>query len=309
MSLTLAQMRLAKVETDPVLAGIIGVFSNNSTVLDRIRVETLAGTSQVTWNREASISGISGFRGLNASYTASETGLGTLEPKSEAYSILGGAFEVDRALMQMGGQAAVLNQWLMKQKAISRDFQKNFFKGATGGDNFTGLPERIDDAQTIETAADGDPLDLGHLDEAIVTLEGDNPYIFVNQSIYLKLQKHVRTNANINYIPDNFGRYILTYAGVPIVLAGKDTSNDEILAFDETQGESDVTCSAYVISLGEDGVVAAQPGEPQRYENSSNSNGNALRSYELDWLINYRISSPWNAIRIAGVTDAAVTDS
>ena len=298
MAMTIAQAAMAYQKNDPTLAGIAATFVQNASVLQYMPFSNVVGQT-TSFVRESALP-TTAARALNAAYTASDA---TLAKASADLKIYGGKFEADRALIKMEGESNILVSQNLQQKSLARKWQDDFFTSDGSSNTITGLESTIAAGQKIPTATNGDPLSLSLLEEAIIKCTGQTKKIFVSTELYLLLQKKSRTSANVNYLPDQFGRFMLTYAGYEVVLAGKDASNAEILGFDETQGTSDVTTSLYVVGFGGDGTSGIQSSDMVRYVLDKES---PAINYDLEWINNYIIRDLNSAWRVHGITNDIV---
>ena len=302
MAMTLAQAILGVQQKQPTIAGIMAVFVQNSTVLQKLRFET-EKTDKVSWTRELALP-TSASRALNAAFAASDP---TLKDESENLKIYGTKFEADRALVEMGKAATIANAQIMQLKSVARTFSTDWFKGTGAGTGFSGLQVRILSGQTIasQAAVNGAVLSLSDLDTLIASCEGNDKVLWASLPVYLSIQKKVRTSANVNYLPNNFGQFVLTYNGIPIMLAGKTVAGDQILDFSETKGSSSVATSIYCTSFDGDGVVGTQTSQMHTIITDPN---NVATNYDVEWINNYRVSVPDVAWRLEGIIAGDVVD-
>lgn len=285
-----------KQSTDPLIAGVYEAFLNNSPLMSKMLFTNINGGS-VSWNTE-SVLPTTSFRAVNSDYS---TSAGTVNKQTEDLTIVGGKITADRALLRMYGQDRLNTDIAMQLKSLARLVNYTMFKGSGGSDDFTGLQTRIQSGQTIDngTAA----LSLASFDEAIANLEGENKYCFVGTGLWLRLTAALRNNTlagNLFRTNDDLGKPMMVYGDVPILQAGKDASDSEILDFSETSA----TGSAYFVSLDDNGIQGVQNGEIQRHTPVTDS---FASEFDIEWIMNYIIGNPNSAYRVSNILDAAVT--
>ena len=294
-SMTLAEYKLQT--QDPLRAGVIQSFIDHAPILKDLAFSDIPGGA-ISFNREKTLP-TSGFRAVGAEYTADG---GEIETITEALKIVGGKIEIDRALKAMYGESRQVSAVAMKLKSIARTINATFFKGDGSANSFTGLQARIASGQTVDNGAGGAVLSLAKLDAAILACEGDNRRIYANDQMYLALSVAMRTvglAGNLQIAQDAFGSPVMTYAGIPVVRAGKNVDGSEVLAFTETNTSS----SIYIVSLSPEGVEGVQRGPLEVYVNRS---GEAVTAVEPEWYVSYLINSPQSAIRLKNITAGTI---
>jgi hypothetical protein len=261
-------LEAAKAQRNPLVAGIVQIFAQTSPVLELVPVVQIAGTA-LEYNREGALPGV-GFRGVNEDYTATH---GVINPQTEALKIFGGKAGMDRFLAKtaISPENARVSTMEKFAKAIALDFTKYFFDGDSASDprEFDGLNRRLSGGtQELEAGANGAPLTLALLDEAIDLLHGTASVLFMSKLGRRQLGTLSRA-AGSGLIADSrdmWGRPVLTYAGIPIRVPGEDADGAEILDADETQGTDAATHSIYAVRFGasdyEDVQVIANTATP-----------------------------------------------
>lgn len=245
------------------------------------------------------------YRAENADVTASngENANITVSLTSAAQK-----FTIDSRLYA-GGQNDMVDDQTRKQvDAMLAGVNYSFFKGDNSANNeFDGLEQFNVNGYTksVPIATNGNPLSLAALDEAKVECKGTNKALFVNQNLFLRLQTASRSSSisgQLMYAPDQFGKYVPMYDGLPIYMAGETTAGAQVLTFDETQGTSDVCTSAYIVDF-EEGVRGLQLGEitPKTVEASFG------KTISFEWLVAFIVQNKNGVVRIKGITDAAIT--
>jgi len=293
MGLTMAEAVLSVQVPDPILFGVIKTFTKEAPVLDMLRFDkAIAG--KVSVNRWKSLP-TSAFRAIGTDFVHSA---GTIEQIDENMAISGGRVEIDRAIVRRTGRASVVTQELMQIIAHAKKWNETFFKGDGTGESFTGLQSRITGDQLISNGVAS--LDLNKLDKMLLAMRGSDKALVMGSGMVARIWAKSRTSTNVNFVPGNFGESPSTYNGVPIIQAGEDASESEILDFSETTS----TSSIYGLSF-EDGIgVMGAETAPIEYilDNTQNVDG----GYVIEWDSNFQINTKRAAYRLSGITDAAI---
>jgi hypothetical protein len=307
MALTLIEA--AKLETgDVIRSAIIELYAGSSDILRVLPFENIPGNA-LKYNREGNLPGV-GFRGVNEAYTAST---GVLNPMTEPLVIAGGDLDVDNFIIKTMGAGIRARHESMKVRALALAWTRKFLKGDQSSDprEFDGLQTRIVGSQLIAAGAtaNGTPLSLGKLDEAIdQTL---NPtHLIMNKSMSRKLTVAARTTSvggNISWDKDEFGRRVQMYNDLPIITVDLDGDGTSILPFTEaaTSGTATAT-SIYVVSLGADGVTGIQNGGMDVRDLGELQTAPVWRT-RVEWFTGIAAFNGRAATRLWSISDAAVT--
>lgn len=262
MAVTLAQAAL--LSQNDLQRGVVETFVQNSPVLDRLPLMTIAGNAYA-YDSEATLPGVA-FRSVNEAYTEST---GTVVQTTESLVILGGDADVDRFIVQTRGdlndQRAI--QTRLKVKAASYKFQDAFFNGDVAVDpkSFDGLKKRLTGGQVVSSATNGSGVNtdaatrtvffdnLDALLAAVPGIDASNGAIYANASILAKYRSALRnSNQSTEVITDSAGKRVLTWNGIPILDPGNTAAGAAILGQAETQGTSTLASSIYAVKFGED---------------------------------------------------------
>jgi len=289
---------------------IIELFAKSNSLLNAMTFETVQG-SGVDYDQEAALPGVA-FRGINEEYTASA---GVINPMHDPLKIAGGTLDVDSALIKMFGSAVKGKHEAMKVKALSLKIARMIIKGDSQSDpkEFDGLQRRLANDQLIDMSGDGgeeDALSLAKLDEAIDATE-DPTCIIMNKKLRRLLTTASRTasiGGYVTYTQDNWGRQVPRYADLPILDAGKDNTNTDIIPLTETAGDSGPTAtSLYVVSFGDGHVEGIQNGAMEVKDLGLTDSGVIYRTL-VEWLVGMALYHPRAATRIWNISSAtAVT--
>lgn len=261
MSVTLAEA--AKLSPNDLQRTVVETFvmEEDSVIMDRIPFLEVTGNAYA-YNEEATLPGVE-FRAVNAGYTEST---GTVNPKTEKLTILGGDADVDVFIQKTRSNLADqrATQLRMKVKAATYKFQDTFINGdvAVDANSFDGLKKRLTGAQVITAGANGLPI-VGEndndryaffevLDELIAAVKGRPDALYMNSMIVARIKSAARRIGKYETSRDEFGRKIETYDGIPLLDIGTKADGTLILPQTETQGTSNVTSSIYAVRYGQD---------------------------------------------------------
>src|SRR5215213_238433 len=149
---------------NPLKRGLVQEVTNESVFLRRLHFVPVNGFAY-TYNRQKTLGGIA-FRGLNASYFEDA---GVVNPQVETLSIFGGEVRTDRQLVNKQGDSVRANAIAAKVKKAGLFFDRYCIKGDPGLDplQFYGLNGRLAGSQVLDTGANGGPLTLDKLDQAL----------------------------------------------------------------------------------------------------------------------------------------------
>lgn len=308
MAMTL--LEAAKIAPSMQDSIIIEEYAAQSDILRTIPFEDHDGTG-IHYNREDTLPGV-GFRGINEAYSES---VGVVNPQSEAFKIAGGDLDVDKFLVDTQGDRVRSVHELMKVKALSLMWTRNFIKGdsTTNPRVFDGLQVRLTGTQLVSNAAAGAGMSLAKLDEAIDLV--DQPtHVIMSKAQRRRLTAAARAGigGDIRYAQDEMGRQVAIYNDLPILIADYDNNGNQILDFTETSpdGNSSTACtSVYVVSFMPMKLVGIQGKADGRYGIATRDLG------ELETKPVFRTRVEWYsaiacyhgraAARLYGILDAA----
>lgn len=309
MALTI--LEAAKLNPGDVMRNaIIEMYARNSDILRALPFETIAGNA-LRYNREEALPGV-GFRGVNEAYTES---VGVLNPITESLSIIGGDLDVDLFITRTMGANQRAVQEAMKVKALAHRWSLAFIKGDSSTDprEFDGLQRRIPvgSSQLLDAGATsgGDALSLYKLDTLLSKVDGAN-YLIMNRTMAMRLAQAARTTSVGGYIvfsPDEFGRQITSYNGIPILVADEDNTGAQILPFTEANpgGGAAASTSIYAVAMGEGMLVGIQNGEME-VRDLGELETKPVERTRVEWYAGAAIFSGKSVARIRGVKDAAI---
>jgi hypothetical protein len=309
MPLTLIEAaKLSATNGETKRAAVISMFARESSILAAFPFEDIAGNAY-SYNREGALPGVA-FRGVNEAYVES---VGVINPLVEALRIGGGDLDVDIAILKTQGEGVRATHEQMKVKALAAELTRVIIKGDSTSNprEFDGLQTRITGAQLIAAGATsgGDALSLAILDQAID--QTTNPTaIIATKAIRRLLTVAARTTTVggfINYTKDAFGRRVMTYNDLPILVAYEDNGGTEPMGFSEANpgGGSAVGTSIYVVGLG-DGLLRGIQNGVMEVRDLGEVQTIPVKRTRVEWLVGMVIEHGRAATRIWGVKNAAV---
>lgn len=207
----LAQAKL--MTQDMLQRGVIETMAKTSGVLARLPFIEVVG-SGYAYNVVDELPSVE-YREVNGQYTE---GTATLKQTVENLVILGGDADVDifltRTHSNLNDIRAIHTE--LKAKAVSRQFEKDFFAGTGDTNSMKGLDKRITDAIAgKEIKAE---LTLDALNELLDSVVDGADCLFMSKTMRRKVMNLLQ--ANNHYIEngtDAFGRVVARYGDVEIV--------------------------------------------------------------------------------------------
>lgn len=295
---------------DVVRTAIVEMYARNSDILRVLPFDNIAGNA-LKYNREEVLPGV-GFRGVNEGFTES---VGVLNPITEALVIAGGDLDVDRFIVQTMGANQRAVQEGMKVKALAHRWTLAFLKGDSTADprEFDGLQRRIPagSRQLIDAGATsgGDALSLYLLDTLIAQVESPN-YLIMNKTLSLRLAQASRNTAVGGYITfdlSEFGTRVMSYNGLPILIADEDNNGQQILPFSEPNpgGGTAASTSIYCCSVGDGALVGIQNGAVDTRDIGELEAKPVLRT-RIEWYAGLACFSGKAVARLRGIKNAAI---
>ena len=299
----LTMLEAAKLNDNPLAAGVVEVFAANNPVLERLPFIDIAGTAY-RYNIEGALPGIA-FRGINESFQEST---GVINPQSEPLTIIGGDADFDVALIAMGAGTnnirAAHDQ--MKAKALTLSWLRTFFDGnsETEPREFDGLNRRLTGTQHIQLASGGATLTLDDLDELIDAVDGTPTILLMNKTMRRKIGALARNTNSVSMDRDTLGRPMVTYAGIPIGVVEDDETGAEILAFDEDDGAANLdTASIYAARFDLDAMHGIETA-PLDARDLGEVDGKPAFRTRIEWYSSFVVKHPRAAARLSRINNA-----
>lgn len=306
MALTLVEA--AKMETGDVKrSAIIELFPRSSDVLMALPFDDIAGNA-LTYNLEETLPGIS-FRGVNEAFTEDA---GVINPVTETLAIAGGDLDVDRFIIQTQGAGQRSIREAMKVKNLALTYTKKFIKGDNSSDprEFDGLQTRLTGSQVIEagSTANGAALSLAKLDQLIDQVDSPT-HLLMNKAMRRRLTTAARTTSvggYVTYTTDAFGRKLMQYNDLPILIVDQDGTGTDIMGFTEASASGTATStSIYCVSLQPGMLSGIQNGGIQVRDLGELDTKPVWRT-RVEWFTGLTVMHPKAAARLKYIGDLAV---
>ena len=267
MPVTLAQAKLTTQEE--LDRRLIDEFQKSSWLLDNITFADVAspigGGAGFTYSYFRIVKpSKAAFREVNAEYEASEA---ELQPYTVDLKVFGGKFDIDRIIARSGGVVDHVNMQVeQKVKSVSALFNDTVINGnsSTDAKAFDGLDVALAGSDT-EWNASGSTINLDTvtnikanaddfllmLHKAMGKLDGQPSAFLCNSDMKATLEYIAKYQGRYQEMQDNFGRYISSYNGVPIIDVGAVVDSNEPVIENGVDGTS-----LYIVRLGLDGFHA-----------------------------------------------------
>lgn len=280
MAITLAEAKVGM--SDKVDQQVIDMFRRSSLLLDRLTFDNCispgTGGSTLSYGYiQLKTPSTAAVRTINTEYTAGEA---KREKKTTNAIIMGGSFQVDRVLQNTSGAVDELAfQAEQKIKATANFFHNCVINGtsATSGAGYvtntfdglkkllSGTSNEITSTVSLTTAAEMDSNSNAFLDELdafLTVLDGTPSMLLMNDKMLSKVRGAARRAGYYERTKDDFGRYVETYNGIPLMDAGKyynGTSTVDVIDTSAASTSAAGTTAIYAVSLGLDGFHGISP--------------------------------------------------
>jgi hypothetical protein len=302
MPLTLVEA--AKGESNLFTRGVIETFTENQRLTQIIPYGNIAGSADGV-EQEQSLPGADS-RGVNEAFAEST---GTTQEIVQSLKIYGGDIGIDHFILETKGREKAAAQVAMKIKAISNKWTLDFFKGDSGANarDFDGLQNRLDVAGVNLLGAGGAALSFRTVDEAI-SLCHQPQFIAMGRNTWLRFQEALRAANNpggvLSNDRDDFGRPVMRYGNLELVMVTDNSNVDNILPFTEPAS----TSSLYVFGTGDEGIQGIQNGGFRVRNLGEKEAGSAPQEdTRVEWYNNFHVIHPRSAVRVNNFTDLTIT--
>ena len=280
MAITLAEAKVGM--ADKVVQSVIDMFQRSSLLLDRLTFDDSispgTGGSTLTYGYVQLLTpSQAAVRSINSEYTPGEA---KRTKKTTSAIIMGGSFQVDRVLQNTSGAVDELAfQAEQKIKATANYFHNCVINGAAAASaagfeagTFDGLRKLLAGTSneftsdtTIVSSSDMDSNGQAFLDEVdklVASIDGNCDMLLMNQKMLLKLRSIARRAGYYERTKDDFGRFVDTFAGVPMVDLGKfynGTASVDVVETSAATASAAGKTSIFAVSLGLDGFHGISP--------------------------------------------------
>lgn len=319
---TLAE--LSKIETDTLRKSVIDTLLMESDVMQMIPWETI-GQLATTIVRMGTLPSV-GFRKINEGY---DVGTAALEQRVETISLLGGYFDVDKAIARAKNTIADARGivTVMMTKAIAYKFNDKFINGNPSSDpeEFKGLAKRVDDVYNdsytgqyingnLTTAGMGILYSdtagnefLEKLDTLLYAIKGHNPdYLIMNSTVLLMLRAVLRRLKLLDRTKDMFDRVVDVYQGARMIDIGvTEDQSTEIILSTESLGANGDESSIYAVKFGIGEFMWGIQEYPLEVTDKGLLEGTPIYRTEMDWPVGLALADPYAIARLYGVVATA----
>ncbi len=266
MAITLAEAKVGM--ADKVDQQVVDMFRRSSLLLDKMVFDNCispgTGGSTLAYGYvQLKTPSTAAVRTVNSEYTPGEA---KKEKKTTNAVIMGGSFQVDRVLQNTSGAADELAfQAEQKIKATANFFHNAVINGTVAGGSFDGLKKLLagtenefTSATSLTTSAEVDENYNAFLDEldALVSAVDGATLLLMNTAMLIKVRSIARRAGYYERTTDDFGNFVETYAGIPMVDMGKHYNGTASKDVVETTGGK---TAIYAVSLGLDGFHGISP--------------------------------------------------
>lgn len=280
MPITLAEAKVGM--ADHVDQQVIDMFRRSSLLLDRLTFDNSispgTGGSTLSYGYiQLKTPSTAAVRTINTEYTPGEA---KREEKVTKAIIMGGSFQVDRVLQNTSGAVDELAfQAEQKIKATSNYFHNLVINGTSAASGaglvtntfdglkklLTGTSNEITSEVSLSSAAELDSncnAFLDELDGFLTALDGTPSMLLMNSKMLTRVRGCARRAGYYDRTKDDFGRYVETYNGIPLMDAGKyynGTATVDVIGDTAASASAAGTTDIYAVVLGLDGFHGISP--------------------------------------------------
>jgi len=312
MAITLLEAKVGM--ADKVDAAVVDMFRRSSQLLEAMPFDNAispgSGGSTLSYGYiQLKTPGTAAVRTVGENYAPAEA---KKEKKTTCAIIMGGAFEVDRVVQNTSGaEDEVAFQAEQKVKATANLFHNMVINGDTEEGGFDGLNKMLTGTAgeltsqiSIATSAELDENYNAFLDEMdgfVASLDGTPSLLLMNSEMLVKLRGVARRAGYYQRSQDDFGNFVETYAGIPMVDMGRYFDGEKTENVIPTEdGKTDI----YAVCLGLDGLHGISPlgsGVIQSYLPDLSAPG-AVKQGEVELVAGIALKNTNKAAVLRGVT-------
>lgn len=294
--------------------GMVEVFAKSSPILDDVHVIDVGNAEEYKYLVEAGL-GAAQWRAMGETITADS---GITNPAKESLSILSTMVRVDR--QRAGNSDYVASRVMSRIKALGAMLTKDFFDGdtATNPKQMKGLNARIGGGQlTYALDESGATTDGGYFNKSLAAIRAmirsvrgpvGEKVLYMSGLAHDLLSEAVASESQQNYLvvqgDGGVSSLIPSFERVKIVEIEDDHLGNEILAQDETRGNSNVTTSIYCVwkgtSDGEGLNLLAHRGNQGLFDMDPFVQNNTQREAPVEGKFGMALHHPRSAARMAG---------
>lgn len=236
--------------------GVAKIIAQNSPILDRIPNKQFQG-SAYQFQIESALPPAQ-WRAVGANYVR---GSGYLIRITENVSILGNEVFVDNFEIKVAANKKDLKARKFQEisRSIALEYDNAFFSGDSHINplQFDGLRTRIQGNQLLNAGANGATMTLDMLDQMLDLVVVDAAKVlYMNRTLRRKVTALARAQTGTVRVSipslDNFGKQVVSYDDVPILIVERTDDGSTLLDFTETLGTCNNCASIYCVSYGDE---------------------------------------------------------
>lgn len=296
-------LEFMKTEPGPAFSAPTAKFVETSQLMAVMPWETAVGTG-TPYNQEASLPSTTA-RAVGETYSHSQ---GTYNPGFEPLKIYGGKSNFDAFLVRSGrgGRRAIEDAAFVE--SVARNYERDFFKGSTASDPrpVQGLQERLTDTSRNLFSNGTAAATIRNFKRA-KKLGVNLTHIAMGQDMKIRVDTAASNSSVGGSVfmrkDESLGMEVTFLCGLPILEIKRDENESDILDFSEASS----TTSVYFLSLRPDMLHGQWHGPPQMVDLGRDPTSGTAFNSVLDWDASFVLEHPRAAVRMSGITDAAIT--
>lgn len=292
-----------KTEPAPATAFPTKKFIETSALMANYPWEVAVGTGQA-FNQEADLPATNP-RAVGETYSNTK---GVYDPGFEPLKIYGGKNNFDAFLVRSGRGSRRAIEAAAFLESVALNWESDFFKGDTTSDPrpLQGLQNRLTDTAK-NLFVNGDAAATIRNFKRAKNLGRNITHIAMGEELKVRVDTAASNNAVGGAVfmrkDENLGMEVTFLVGLPILEIGRDELDNLILDFSEAAS----TTSAYFLSLRPDMLHGIWHGPPVMVDLGRDPTTGVSFNSVLDWDAGTVLEHPRAAVRMSGITDAAIT--
>lgn len=281
MAITLAEAKVGM--ADKVDQQVIDEFRRSSLLLDNLIFDNAispgTGGSTLSYGYiQLSSPRTAGARAINSEYTAAEA---KRTEKTAKAIVMGGSFQIDRVIQNTSGAIDELNfQMQQAVKATSNYFHNLVINGTSASSGAGYVTGTFDGLKALANASGGNKTTatvslagetdmssnyqafLDEVDAWLSTMDGRPTMLLMNAKMLNKMRSCARRAGYYDRAKDDFGRYVESYNGIPLMDAGyyyNGTATEEVIKTTAPTASAAGTTDIYAVNIALDGFHGISP--------------------------------------------------
>lgn len=281
MAITLAEAKVGM--ANKVDQQVVDEFRRSSLLLDNLIFDNAispgTGGSTLTYGYiQLQTPRTAGVREINSEYTAAEA---KRAEKTAKAIVMGGSFELDRVIQDTSGAVNELN-FQMEQaiKATSNYFHNLVINGTSASSGTGYITKTFDGLKAMANASGGNKTTasvslagetstasnyqafLDEVDAWLSTMDGRPSILIMNTKLLNKMRSCARRAGYYERTKDDFGRYVETYNGIPMMDAGyyyNGSATVDVISTSTPSSSAFGTTDMYAVNIALDGFHGISP--------------------------------------------------